>query len=258
MYWIHAVIFGVVEGLTEFLPVSSTGHLILTARLLGLSQTEGLKSFEIAIQLGAMLAVLFLYWRSFLLQWETLKRVLLAFLPTAAIGYLLYHVVKKYFLSGETTALWALAVGGVILVLFDLLHREKDTAVRDITRLSAPQTLGIGTIQALAIIPGVSRSAATILGALSLNVERKKAVEFSFLLAVPTLFAAAALDLFKNRSTFAQNDWGMLLLGGFVSFVVAILSIRLFLGFVQRQKRSFLYFGVYRLLVALLFWVFVR
>ena len=258
MHWIHAVIFGAVEGITEFLPVSSTGHLILTARVLGLSQSEMMKSFEIAIQLGAMLAVVCLYWRSFLLEWKTLQRVVVAFLPTAVIGFVLYHFIKKFLFAGENVVLWALAAGGVVLVLFDLWFREKNDAIREIGRLPFLKAAGIGTAQSLAVIPGVSRSAATIVGALALGVERKKAVEFSFLLAVPTLLAATALDLLKNASAFAQNDWKMLFLGGSVSFVVAIVSIRSFLGFVQKQKRALLFFGVYRILLAAAFWTFVK
>jgi undecaprenyl-diphosphatase len=228
MNWIHAVIFGAVEGITEFLPVSSTGHLILTARLLGLPQTETMKSFEIAIQVGAILAVLWIYWRSFLMEWETLKRVIVAFLPTAVIGLLLYRLIKKFLFAGEATVLWALGAGGIILILFDLLYRGKKNATNEIARISFGKAFGIGIIQSLAVIPGVSRSAATILGALALGIERKKAVEFSFLLAVPTLLAATVLDLLKSNSAIAPHDWAMLFVGGFTSFIVAIFSIRFF------------------------------
>ncbi len=258
MNWIHAIIFGTVEGITEFLPISSTGHLILTAKLLGLSQTEAMKSFEIAIQLGAILAVLWMYWRSFFCEWEIVKRVAAAFFPTALIGFLLYHWIKKFLFSNPLTVLWALGIGGTVLIFFDLLYREKDGAVREIARVSFPQALGIGVCQSLAVIPGVSRSAATILGAIGLGIERKKAVEFSFLLAVPTILAATLLDLFKNRSAFEQSDWGMLFVGGFVSFVVAAISIRFFLGFIQKTKRGLLFFGVYRILLTVIFWIFVK
>ncbi len=258
MNWIHAVIFGAVEGITEFLPISSTGHLILTARLLGLPQTEAMKSFEIAIQLGAILAVVWLYWRSLLVEWEILKRVLAAFFPTAVIGFLLYRLIKKFLFSGEAAVLWALAVGGFILIFFDLFHREKSSDTHNIAHVSFPKAVGIGMIQSVAVIPGVSRSAATIVGGLLLGIDRKKAVEFSFLLAVPTILAATAFDLLKNKSVFAQSDWGMLLLGGFVSFIVAIFSIQFFLGFIQQQKRGLLFFGVYRILLAIVFWSFVK
>lgn len=257
MHWIHAVIFGAVEGITEFLPVSSTGHLILTARLLGLPQTEAMKSFEIAIQLGAILSVVWIYWRSFLVEWETLKRVMAAFLPTAVIGFLLYRLIKKFLFAGESTVLWTLGIGGVILVLFDLLYHEKISATNEIARIPYSKALGIGVIQSLAVIPGVSRSAATILGGLFLGIERKKAVEFSFLLAVPTLLAATALDLLKSKSAIAPHDWAMLFLGGFTSFLVAIFGIRFFLGFLQKQKRWVLFFGLYRIFLALVFWKFV-
>ena len=258
MNWVYAVIFGAVEGITEFLPISSTGHLILTARLLGLPQTELIKSFEIAIQLGAIFAVVWIYWRSFLVEWETLKRVITAFFPTAVVGLLLYRLIKKFLFAGESTVLWALAVGGVVLVLFDLFFREKNSALSDIARVPFHKALGIGLIQSLAVLPGVSRSAATIIGGLLLGIERKKAVEFSFLLAVPTILGATVLDLLKNKSAMALNDWGMLFLGGFVSFVVAIFSIRLFLSFIQKQKRGLLFFGIYRILLAVIFWRFVK
>jgi len=252
------VILGIVEGLTEFLPISSTGHLILSAKLLHLPQTEMMKSFEIAIQLGAMLAVVWIYWRSFLLEWETLKRVMAAFLPTAVVGFVLYHFIKKFLFNSTSIVLLALALGGVLLILFDLFYREKMSALRDISRVPFPNAVGVGIVQSLAVIPGVSRSAATIVGGVFLGIERKKAVEFSFLLAVPTLFAATVLDILKNRSAFAQSDWQMLVLGGAVSFVVAILSIRLFLGFVQKQKKVFLFSGIYRIVLAILFWSFVK
>lgn len=254
----HVVLLGVVEGLTEFLPVSSTGHLILTARLLGLPQTEMMKSFEIAIQLGAILAVVCLYWRSFLIQGETLKRVVAAFLPTAVIGFLLYRIIKKFLFSGEGAVLWALAIGGVVLILFDRLYREQNQTIHDVEHVSFKKAFAIGAIQSLSVIPGVSRSAATILGGIFLGIDRKKAVEFSFLLAVPTLLAATALDLLKNGSAFAQRDWGMLFLGGFVSFIVAIPCIRFFMGLIQKQKRVLSFFGIYRILLAVFFWSFIK
>jgi undecaprenyl-diphosphatase len=252
MHWVHAVIFGVAEGLTEFLPISSTGHLILTARVLGLPQTETMKSFEIAIQLGAISAVVWIYWRSFLVEWKTLKHVLAAFLPTAFIGFLLYGFIKQFLFAGETIVLWALALGGFFLIFFDRFHQEKKGEI------SFSKAVGIGLIQSVAVIPGVSRSGATIVGGLFLEIDRKKAVEFSFLLAVPTILAATTFDLLKNKSIFAQSDWGMLLLGGFVSFIVALVSIRFFLRLIQRQKHALLFFGIYRIFLAITFWIFVK
>ena len=252
----HVVVFGVVEGLTEFLPVSSTGHLILTARLLGLPQTEFMKSFEIAIQLGAMLAVVFIYGKFLLRQPEVIKRVLAALLPTLAVGFLLYNTVKQYLFSNDSVILISLALGGVVLILFDRWHREGPQAVSKLEAIPYRSSFLIGLVQALAVVPGISRSGATIVGGLALGLSRKTVVEFSFLLAVPTLLAATTLDVIKNRSSFAQADWGLLLLGSAVSFVVALVTIRFFLRFVERG--GFLVFGIYRILAAAVFWMFVK
>ncbi len=256
MIWWQTIIFGIVEGLTEFLPVSSTGHLILTARLLGLEQTEFMKSFEIVIQLGAILAVLLVYWQSFLVRFETLKRVVIAFMPTAVIGFVLYKIVKKFFLSSEPLVLGSLFVGGIILIAFDRWHKETSDQTQDLNRIPASKCFLVGVIQSLAVIPGVSRAGATIVGGLSLGFTRKNIVEFSFLLAVPTILAATVLDLLKNREAFAGADWSMLGLGSAVSFVVALLSIKFFIRYVQ--KHGFTAFGIYRILLALVFWIFVK
>ena len=212
----HVIILGIVEGITEFLPISSTGHLIMASHLLKLPPTEFLKSFEIAIQAGAIFAVVILYWKRLLVDFETLKRVIAAFIPTGILGFLLYKIVKKYLLGSGTIVVWSLFIGGVIIILFEKWHKEKSSDVTELSRISYKQAFWIGVFQALAIIPGVSRTAATILSALALGVERKTAVEFSFLLAVPTLLAATALDLLKTDAVFSGREIGWLLAGGFV------------------------------------------
>lgn len=251
MNWVDAVILGVVEGLTEFLPVSSTGHLILTAHFLGLPQSEFMKTFEISIQVGAILAVLWVYWRSFLTDVETLKRVLIAFLPTAIIGVLLYRTIKQFLFAGQTTVLVSLALGGVVLILFDRLYRVRENVGDAIRKMPLKNAAAIGVIQTLAVIPGVSRAGATILGGLCLGLDRRAAVQFSFLLAVPTLVAATALDILKTSPVINAGQWRLLFLGGAVSFVVALVSIRFFLSFIQ--KRGFTFFGIYRLLLAVFY-----
>jgi undecaprenyl-diphosphatase len=256
MTWWHAVVLGIVEGLTEFLPVSSTGHLILTSRLLRLPQTEFLKSFEVAIQLGSILAVVVVYWRSFLRKPEVLKRVLMALAPTLAVGFLLYKVVKQYLFSNETVILWSLVLGGIALILFDRWHREGPDSIGEIEKIPYSKSFLIGLAQAVAVVPGVSRAGATILGGLALGLKRAAIVEFSFLLAVPTILAATALDLFKNRSAFAGADWNLLLIGSAVSFAVAMAVIRFFIRYAQ--KGGFTVFGVYRILAAVAFWGLVR
>ena len=163
MTLLQAIILGVVEGVTEFLPISSTGHLILASRLLGLSQTDFQKSFEIAIQLGAIASVIVLYWRRFL-EPAVVSKVLVAFLPTGLIGFALYHVVKTYLFDSEAVVLWALGLGGVALIVFELLHREGDDAVPDVASISYSKAFLIGVFQSLSIVPGVSRAGATIVG----------------------------------------------------------------------------------------------
>ena len=246
-----AAILGLVEGVTEFLPISSTGHLILTAKLLELPQSEFLKSFEIAIQLGAICAVLLLYWRSFL-ELPVLKKIAAAFIPTALIGFALYSFIKEYLIGNEKVVLVALALGGIILIIFELLHKESATASESIAAISYGQAVAIGFFQAIAVIPGVSRSAATIIGGLLSGLKRTTIVEFSFLLAVPPMAAATGLDVLKSYSSFNSGD-ALLLLAGFVTaFLVAIVVIKFFLRFIKTH--SFISFGVYRILIAALFW----
>lgn len=251
---LDSAILGVVEGITEFLPVSSTGHLILAGELLGLPSTEFLKSFEIAIQLGAIMAVVLLYWRSFL-DLGILKRILAAFIPTAVIGLLLHDLAKQYLLGNVTVVLVALAVGGIALIVFELLHKEKEEAMQDVRSITYKQAVVVGIFQAIAIIPGVSRSAATIVGGLVMGIGRVAIVEFSFLLAVPVMAAATGLDLLKSAGTFSSADFTNLAVGFVVSFVVALISIRFLLQYVR--KHTFIPFGIYRILAALVFFLLV-
>jgi undecaprenyl-diphosphatase len=186
MTLLQSIILGIVEGVTEFLPISSTGHLILASRLLGLTQTDFQKSFEIAIQLGAIASVVLLYWRRFL-EPNVLSKVLVAFVPTGLIGFALYRLVKTYLFDSDTVVLWALGLGGVVLIVFELLHREPDDAVDDVASISYSKAFLIGLFQSLSIVPGVSRAGATIVGGLILGLTRTTIVQFSFLLAVPTM-----------------------------------------------------------------------
>lgn len=248
-----ATVLGIVEGITEFLPISSTGHLILTAHLLKLQQTEFLKSFEIAIQLGAILSVMVLYGRRFLTDLKVFRRVAVAFMPTAVIGLVLYKIIKRIFFGSNAIVLWSLLLGGVLLIIFELFYREKKDAVGDMASISYTQALIIGLFQSIAIIPGVSRAAATIIGGLVLGLKRKTIVEFSFLLAVPTMGAAVALDLLKSAPAFTGNDLLFLGIGFLVSFTIALLSIKLLLEFIKNN--NFIPFGVYRIILALSFFL---
>jgi len=252
---LQSIIFGIVEGITEFLPISSTGHLILTAKLLRLEQTSFMKSFEIAIQLGAILSVVVLYWKSLFIKKEVMKRIAVAFIPTGILGLLLHGFVKQYLLSSNMTVVLSLLVGGILLIAFEFAHNEKEDAVEDVAHLSYWRAALIGVAQSVAMVPGVSRSAATIVGGMLAGLKRKTIVEFSFLLAVPTMLAATVLDLSKSYKDFSADQFDVLAVGFIVSFFVALVSIKWLLRYVQRN--TFVSFGVYRIAVAGLFLLFV-
>ena len=252
MTYLHTLILGIIEGVSEFLPISSTGHLMLASYLLHLKQTDFQKSFEIAIQLGAILSVVVLYWRALLVNSEILKRVITAFIPTAILGFIFYKIIKRVLLGSHTVVLYCLLIGGIFLILFELWHREKESASEEISDISYSKSFMIGLCQAVAMIPGVSRSAATIIGGLVLGIKRKTVVEFSFLLSVPTMAAATGLDLMKSGGHFSLEEFNLLLMGFISSFIVALLSIKWLIHFIKNH--TFISFGIYRILIALLFW----
>lgn len=249
----QAVILGVVQGVSEFLPISSTGHLILAERFLNMASSEFLKSFNIIIQLGSILAVVFLYWRKLFTQQEITKRVFIAFLPTGILGVIFYKIVRAYFLDNEKIVLWSLLLGGIALIVFEFWHCEKESARREISAISYKNALLIGLFQSAAMAPGISRSAATIIGGLFLGLNRKTIVEFSFMLAAPTMLAATGWDLFKNWGQFSVGQWHFLVAGFIVSFLAATASIKFLLNFIKRY--SFAPFGVYRIILAMVFWL---
>lgn len=248
-------LLGIVEGLTEFLPVSSTGHLILAGALLGYDD-EKWKVFNIVIQLGAILAVVVLYWRTFWTvlrgliareagAWRFLRNILLAFLPAAVVGLALHKQIEAMLSRPDIVAV-ALIVGGVAILVIERLAKRQE--VRGIADVPVGTSLGIGLIQCIAMIPGVSRSGATIMGALSLGVERRTAAEFSFFLAVPTMLGATALELIKNRHELAaQGSAGgaTIAIGFVVAFFVALAVIRAFVSIVGRH--GFAPFAWYRI-----------
>ncbi|MBU2632603.1 undecaprenyl-diphosphatase UppP [Patescibacteria group bacterium] len=255
---LQVIILSMVEGFTEFLPISSTGHLVLTSNLLGIEQTEFVKSFEIIIQLGAILAIILLYWKGLLQNKEIWKRVFIAFLPTAVIGFLLYKFIKNFLLGNEIVTISALFLGGIILILFELIHKEKDLDIKKVENLSLKNSFLIGVFQSLAVIPGVSRAAATILGALFLKTKRKAAVEFSFLLAIPTMLAATGLDIVKsNVFSFNRSELIFLAVGFFGSFLFATVAVKFLLNFIKNH--TFISFGIYRIILSVLyFWLVIK
>jgi len=247
----QALILGVVEGISEFLPISSTAHLIISAKILQIPNTDFLSSFLISIQLGAILSVITLYTR---LIWQKPKIILKlasAFLPTAIIGLMAYKLVKNVLLDNLNTIAWALLLGGIILIILEkyFAKHHKNEDFKEIQDISHRQAALIGVFQSIAIIPGISRSAATIMGGLSLGISRKNIVEFSFLLALPTMAAATALDLYKNPPILETSTIYVWLLGLISAFIVAILGIRFFLKYIQRN--DFQLFGWYRIVLGL-------
>lgn len=253
MTYIEAVILAIVEGFTEFLPVSSTGHLILTADLLKIQQTNFVKSFEIIIQLGAIAAVVVLYWKTLTTSKLVWSRILIAFLPTAIVGFTLYKLIKDFLIGNTIITLTALFFGGIILIVLEMLHKKKDHHAARIEDINPKQAFIIGVCQSFSVIPGVSRAAASIIGGLFVGAKRKTAVEFSFLLAIPTMLAATSLDLIKSNFVFSQQEFGLLAVGFLGSFLVATIAVKFLLRFVQTH--TFIPFGIYRIILTVLFWL---
>jgi len=248
-----AIILGIVEGLTEFLPVSSTGHLILASELLGLDQTDTHMVFEVAIQFGAILAVACLYWRKLADRKDLFLKLAVGFLPTGIIGLTLYKMVKQLFEPSVVSI--SLILGGIAFFIMEYYMRDHRPEVRDVADVSFRAAFTIGVVQCISMIPGVSRSGATIIGGLMCRMDRKAAAEFSFLLALPTMLAATCYDVYKNAAAFKGSDWGNLLIGFIVSFVFSIVGIKVLVRFVSNH--TFIPFGIYRIIAGALFLLFV-
>lgn len=244
MSFFEIFILSFVEGLTEFLPISSTGHLIIASKLLQISPSEFSTAFDIIIQFGAIAAVCVIYFDRFKLGLAFYKKLLIGFLPAAAIGFLFKDMIRV-FLESTTIVAWSLILGGVIMIITDRLIK-----VSDKTQVSDWDSLKIGLFQCFAFIPGVSRSASTIIGAQLLGIDRKTAAEFSFFLAVPTLTAAALYKTYKIRHIIQQEHLTSLILGIILSFIFAMIAIKFFIKIVQ--KYGFKWFGIYRILIGLI------
>lgn len=250
-----AVILGALEGITEFVPVSSTGHLVLAERLLGLEPTVFLTSFSIAIQLGAILAVAFLYFRTLTSSWDLIRHLGVALLPAIIAGLVLYPFIKQL-LSRPDVVLWALASGGAVMIILErwLLPRRRAQS-DDPVHITYRTAALIGLFQVLALIPGVSRSAATIIGGLVAGLSRSAAVQFSFLLALPTMAAATGLDMYQNYRLFTSEQFGMILLGAAVACITAVFAMRWLIRYLEDHDLAV--FGVYRIILAGAFWLLI-
>ncbi len=253
MTLLHAIILGIIEGLTEFLPISSTGHMILASSVMGISDVEFVKTFEIFIQLGAILAIVVLYAKKYITDFGIYQRVIAAFVPTAVVGFILYKIIKS-FLFGPLVVSVSLIVGGIILIVIDKLKLFQKENNEKIEKLSLKKASYIGLAQSLSVVPGVSRAAATIVGGMSQGLTRQQATEYSFLLAVPTMLAATTLDLIKTPIDFTQDQMIFLFVGSVIAFVTAWVAVKLFTQFVA--KHGFSVFGYYRIVLGLIFLVY--
>lgn len=248
MSYIQAIILAIIEGITEFLPVSSTGHMIIGSSIMGIAHDPFTKLFTVAIQLGAIVSVIILYWKRFFQTMDFYFKLLVAFIPAVVFG-LLFNKAIDALLENVVVVGLTLFLGGIVFLFLDKLFNndgKKDEAP------SYPSALKIGLFQVIAMIPGVSRSAATIIGGLTQKLTRKAAAEFSFFLAVPTMFAATAkklYDYYKEGISIDPTQINLLIVGNVVAFIVAMIAIKSFIGFLT--KHGFKVFGYYRIAIGL-------
>ena len=251
---LEAIILSIIEGLTEFLPVSSTGHMILASAAMGMEDDAFVKTFEISIQLGAIAAIALMYIDRFLRGIDIYLKLFVAFLPTAIVGLLAYKTIKELLFNSTVVAI-SLIIGGVIIILLDRRVEERGSDTLALEELSYARAFRIGLIQCLSMIPGTSRAAATIIGGVFNGLNRKQATEFSFLLAVPTMVAATGYDLLKTSADISVSELQLLGIGLVGAFISAWFAVRLFVKWVS--SHGFAAFGYYRIVLGVLFLVFM-
>ena len=246
---IHAIILGIVEGITEFLPISSTGHLIVASDAMGLKKDEATNAFHVIIQLSAILAVVANYKDKFALKhFDLWVKIAIAFIPIAAIGLLFSDHIKALF-SVQVVAIMFI-IGGIVFLIIEYFQKSATPNTLEVEDISYKQAMWIGIAQIFALIPGTSRAGSTIVGALLVGLSRKASAEFSFLLALPVLAAASGLDLLKHYKEFAGENLMPLIVGFVVSFIVAYLTMKLFIRFLE--KFTFVGFGIYRIIFGII------
>ncbi|UPK47597.1 undecaprenyl-diphosphate phosphatase [Paenibacillus pabuli] len=264
--FISSIIMGIIEGLTEFLPVSSTGHMILTAHLLGLSEdNESVKTFEVVVQLGAVLAVVVLYWNKFIDMFRftggkrsytsrlNLMHIFLAMVPAVVIGLVFRDWIKEH-LFGAQTVLYSLVIGGILMIVAERWsHRSERITTHDVDDITYKQAFVVGLFQILALWPGFSRSGSTISGGLFAGVSRVAAAEFTFLVSVPIMIGATGYDLYKSIDHLNTSDFPIFAIGFIAAFIVAMLAIKTFLSILK--KLSLTVFAVYRFVLAAVFFI---
>lgn len=250
----QSIIIAIIEGLTEFLPVSSTGHMILASAAMNIHDDEFVKTFEIFIQLGAILAIALMYIKRFLKGINIYLKLFAAFVPTAIIGLLAYDYIKAYLFNPIVVSV-SLIVGGIILIFIDKKVVNSEANIAEVEDMSYKNAFFIGLFQCLSMVPGTSRAAATIIGGVFNGLDKKQATEFSFLLAVPTMMAASGYDLLKTDLAFTNHQLALLGIGSLVAFITAWFAVKVFLKFVS--KNGFTAFGYYRIVIGILFLIFM-
>jgi undecaprenyl-diphosphatase len=252
---LQSIVLSIIEGLTEFLPISSTGHMILASSVMHIQEDAFVKTFEISIQIGAIMAIVIQYAKRFLKGISIYIKLGTAFIPTGIIGFLAYPYIKTYLFNSTIVAV-SLLLGGVVLILIDKKVAELQPKSDEIENMKYKNAFFIGLFQSISMIPGVSRAAATIIGGIFNGLNKKQAIEFSFLLAVPTMFIASGYDLIKTNIEFSRHDIFLLSLGLVVAFITAWFAVKVFLKIVQNY--GFKYFGYYRIIIGIIFLLFIK
>jgi undecaprenyl-diphosphatase len=252
---IQSIVLSIIEGLTEFLPISSTGHMILASSIMNIPEDAFVKTFEISIQIGAIFAIVLMYARRFLQGISIYLKLAVAFLPTGIIGFFAYPYIKAYLFNPVVVTI-SLILGGIILILIDKKVVGQNSKTEALENISYKNAFFIGLCQSVSMIPGVSRAAATILGGIFNGFDKKQAIEFSFLLAVPTMFAATGYDLYKTSIVFTGHEIFLLGLGLVIAFITAWIAVKVFVRIVQNY--GFKYFGYYRIIIGILFLLLVK
>ena len=255
MNLIQSIILAIIEGITEFLPVSSTGHMILASSIMKIQDVAFVKTFEISIQFGAILAIVMIYAKRFLQGLSIYMKLGIAFFPTAVAGFFAYDFIKTY-LFNSTIVAFSLVTGGIVLILIDKKVVRQESRVINLEDISFRNAFFIGLIQCFSMIPGVSRAAATIIGGVFNGLDKKQATEFSFLLAVPTMFAATGYDLLKTSVIFSRQEIFLLGLGLLIAFLTAWIAVKIFLKIVENY--GFKHFGYYRIIIGILFLIIMK
>jgi len=245
----QAIIIGIIEGFTEFLPISSTGHMIVASKFLGIEENALNNAYHVIIQFAAIMAVMLIYKEKITFkQIDLWVKLIVAFLPIAIVGFIFKDVIKTFF-NVETVA-WMFIIGGVIFLLVEYFYKEKTAHVTHVDKVNYKQALWVGFAQIFSLVPGTSRAGATIIGGLLVGLDRKTSTEFSFLLAIPVMAAVTGYDLLKHYQDFADANWGAFIIGFITAFVVAYATIKLFLVFLERF--TFVAFGVYRIIFGII------